>query len=226
MVSAICEPMVKTGLSAAAGSWKTKPMRRPRTRRRLSASRSRRFRPSSLDAAGGDAAWRRNESDDRQRRHRLAAAGFADEAERLAAADRERHRVDRRGFASAVHGNTVRRPSTRRSGVPSAGCVTVLAKHAPHRVGDFAERRPRLDGRQHGRHEVRSIARRLFHAGDRARPGRTIARGPHRGDPAAACRRSPSGSIRRSSIVVGSPVANWLTPTTIASPRSIACWAR
>ena len=38
------------------------------------------------DAAAGDAAGRLQQPEDRQRGHRLAAAGFADESQRLAAA--------------------------------------------------------------------------------------------------------------------------------------------
>ena len=72
--------------SATIGSWNTKPIRRPRIRAHARPRRaSSRFAAFELDAAAGDPARRHDEPDDRQRRDRLAAARFADQAERLAA---------------------------------------------------------------------------------------------------------------------------------------------
>ena len=56
----------------------------------------------------------RDQAHDRQRRHRLAAARFADDAERLAARQVERHAVDRAHHAVERCGTAVRRSRTSR----------------------------------------------------------------------------------------------------------------
>ncbi len=87
--------MVRTGLSEVIGSWKIMAMRLPRMSR-ISASLS----ASEIDALEADAAGNgaaepvRQQAQHGERRHALAAAGFADDAQRLAGTDRERHAVD------------------------------------------------------------------------------------------------------------------------------------
>ena len=95
---------------------------------------------------------------------RLAAAGFADQAERLAAADVERHVVDGRRLAAV-------REAEHRAEVLDAEAAgrsdvdfTVLAEHAPERVGNFAQRRAGLDGGDDGRHEIRAIRAAALHS--------------------------------------------------------------
>ena len=216
-----CRP----GSSATIGSWNTKPMRRPRTRRMSLVVEVQQVAALELDAAAGDASGRHDEPDDRQRGHRLAAAGFADEPERFAAADRERHVVDGRGLAAVREREHRAEALDARARRAASGVdVTVFAEHAAQRVGDFAERRARFDRRDDGRHEVRcrrarrrstassarrqaAASRRCAHAPRPTRPG--AARPPDR---SAAARSSPARRSR-----------NRLTPTMTVSPRSMAC---
>ena len=95
-VSAICRPTVSTGFSEVIGSWKIIEMRLPRICRisrfaQLPAGRCRAAASRPRDAARR----RGHQPQDRQRGHALAAARFADHAERLPAAHGERHAVDR-----------------------------------------------------------------------------------------------------------------------------------
>ena len=93
--SAIWAPTRITGLSAAIGSWKTKPMPAPRTCRISSSGRGQQIAALEQDAPAGDPPGRLHQADDRERGDRLAAAGFADQPQRLAAADLEGHVVHR-----------------------------------------------------------------------------------------------------------------------------------
>ena len=101
-------PMGTTGFSDDSGSWKIIAMSRPR-RSRMSSSGSAAGRcrrtspaPATLDPAPGQ------QPHDRQRGHRLAAAGLADQADGLPGRHLE---------ADPVHGRTAARPAggTRRS---------------------------------------------------------------------------------------------------------------
>ena len=94
---------MNTGLSAVIGSWNTIAMRLPRTR--CIVALVERDEVASLEAdraAGLDAAGRADEAQDRERRDGLAAARLADDADRLAGADGERHAVH--GARDAVVG--------------------------------------------------------------------------------------------------------------------------
>ena len=105
--SAICVPTVSTGLRLVIGSWKIIEMRWPRrlfissSASVVSSSPSKRIEPCG-DAAG----LGRDQAQDGERRHRLAAARFAHDAQRLAARQVERHAVD--GAHDAVEGVELR----------------------------------------------------------------------------------------------------------------------
>ena len=98
--------MVRTGLSEVIGSWKIMAMRLPRMSRICASLERQQIDAVEADRAGHGAAEPvRQQAQHRQRGHALAAAGFADDAERLAGADRERHAVD--GPRDAVLGEEV-----------------------------------------------------------------------------------------------------------------------
>ena len=83
--SAIWSPTVKTGLRLVIGSWKIIAMSLPRTWRISSSESASRSRPSNrISPVGISAGGMSMQPHDRQRGHALAAAGLADEPERLA----------------------------------------------------------------------------------------------------------------------------------------------
>ena len=85
--SMICSPIVRTGLSEVIGSWKIIEMSRPRTSRISSSESSSRLRPSNRmrpEGRGGVCAARPGRGGGGDR---LAAAGFADDGDDLAAVD-------------------------------------------------------------------------------------------------------------------------------------------
>ena len=99
MVSATWSPMVLSGSSAVIGSWNTIPMSLAADGAHLAlglvrADRRRRARCVPVGAAPA-----RQQPHDRQRRHRLAGAGFADDAEDLAGLDAEVDAVEDRRIA-------------------------------------------------------------------------------------------------------------------------------
>ena len=80
------------------------PIRAPRTARMSGTESDSRSRPSKwMRAARLDAAGLGNQPHDGERRHRLAAARFADQRQRLAGGDREAHPVDH-AHAAALAG--------------------------------------------------------------------------------------------------------------------------
>ena len=101
-------------------------------------------------------------------------------------------------------------------------------KTRAHRVGDFADRRARLDGGDDRRHEIAAVARGLADGGERRAP-----RGGARGRRGRARTRSICRALdfgidlqHRDRRVAASSVANRLTPTTTAAPASMASCAR
>ena len=99
--SLIWRPIVSTGLSEVIGSWKIIAMSLPRIRRISSSFSLSRSLPVEDDLALDDPARRRrDQAHQRERADALAAAGLADQAERLALVQRERHAVD--GLDDAV----------------------------------------------------------------------------------------------------------------------------
>ncbi len=92
-----------TGLSDDWGCWKIIAMRSPRTLRSSLPLERAQVATVEHDLPGSrcDRAWR-DQSQDGQRRHALAAAGLADEAEDLAPADGEVDARDRTDHAIAV----------------------------------------------------------------------------------------------------------------------------
>ena len=83
-ISPIWSPIVRRGLSAVIGSWKIMPIRAPRMARISSSLRAREIVPFEHDRARPSACTPSGkQSEDRARRHRLARAAFADEAQDL-----------------------------------------------------------------------------------------------------------------------------------------------
>ena len=154
---------------------------------------SSRSRPLNRMRPAGDAAGRLHQPHDRQRGHRLAAARFADQPERLAGANLE---------ADVVDG---RRPAPRRRDRRRSSGVDTRQQRFIRRRGLFDTRRtrrasrrrsrrrsPGLHGRDDRRHQVAAVARRL------RRPRRALrchavalAAGAHR------ARRARSAAARR-----------------------------
>ena len=101
--SAICEPTVKAGLRLVIGSWKIIDMRLPRMRAIVAIRQRQQIGAGEAHALGGAMAAAREQAHDRERGHRLAAAGFADQAMRLALLDPQRGAAHRRGPAAERH---------------------------------------------------------------------------------------------------------------------------
>ena len=105
MPSTIWSPIVNAGLSEVIGSWKIIAIRSPRSSRIAAADKLQQVDAVEQDLAAGDAPRRlRHEAHDRQRGHALAAARFADDAERASGLEREADAVDRGELAAAVDG--------------------------------------------------------------------------------------------------------------------------
>ena len=102
----ICVPIVSVGFSEVIGSWKIIAISRPRTSSSCRSESFVRSRPSKMTEPGDDLRGRlRDQAHDRERGHRLAAAGLADDPERLALLDREADAVD--GAHDALAGEEV-----------------------------------------------------------------------------------------------------------------------
>ncbi len=114
--------MVLRGLSEATGSWKTYWTLRASARGSRCASATRSW-PSSVIAPAG----RPVEADDQPGQRRLAAAGFADDAERLALAARRARRPARRGPPGVWPPNSVRPP-------PKVRPASSMASMAPSAI--------------------------------------------------------------------------------------------
>jgi hypothetical protein len=93
-------------LSEVIGSWKIIEISLPRILRICGVGLGQEVLAHEADLAADDLAGRaRDQAQDRERRHALAAARFADDAERLPRPDLERHAVD--GLDRAVVGEEV-----------------------------------------------------------------------------------------------------------------------
>ncbi len=88
-------PTVSTGLRAVEGSWKIIATRLPRTARIAASGSASRSWPVEPHLAPGDARHLRQQAQDGERGHRLAAARLAHQREALARADLEVHAVHR-----------------------------------------------------------------------------------------------------------------------------------
>ena len=86
--SAICSPMLSTGLSAVSGSWKIIAICSPRISSTSWRAHGEKVVAIDEDAGLGNLGRLGHEAQQRQRRHRLAAAALADNAQCLA---RPRH---------------------------------------------------------------------------------------------------------------------------------------
>ena len=92
-ISPICFSIVCSGLSDVIGSWKMMVMSLPRTSRISRSDSVEQFLALERDRAGRMRRCRiRQQLHHRQRGHRLAGAGFADQRDRLALADRNETR--------------------------------------------------------------------------------------------------------------------------------------
>ena len=224
-VSSIWLPIVNTGLSAVIGSWKMSAISAPRTcciSRSASGSRS---RPLNRSRPVGDPARRLHQPHDRQRRHRLAAAGLADQAQRFARRDVEADVDDRRHEPAAdveAGGEVLDRQQSGSLGStdrlvdpdpsPNPGPIrhrSPCARRRPiaQRVGDLADGRARLDGRDDRRHEVRRRRARPPRPPSSAARHAAASRDARTARTRSTCRRSTSGSICRTSIAAASSVA-------------------
>ena len=93
---------MKTGLSAVIGSWKMKPISAPRIAPHVPLAELEQIAaPVEADRAAVNLAGRLHEPENRQRRHRFAAARFADDAQRFAAPQLEADVIDRPHDAAA-----------------------------------------------------------------------------------------------------------------------------
>ena len=102
--SMICRPIGSTGLSEVIGSWKIIEMSRPRISRISSSESVEQVAALEQDAAVRDAPRGLGEqAHDRERGYRLAAAGFADQRDDLAAIDAVADAVDRADDAARGH---------------------------------------------------------------------------------------------------------------------------
>ncbi len=135
MTSAICRPMVRDGLSAARGFWKTMPISRPRSDRPGDrASPAVRSTPPKVEPVGAKAGRRSQDAGDRVGEQRLARAAFADQRDDLAAGDVEAHVVDSRGGPSPKEMLSFSMAS-------SGGAVTDMFMRASDRASRAARRR-------------------------------------------------------------------------------------
>ncbi len=111
IASAIWLPTVCTGLSAVSASWKIIAIFEPRTLLELLLGQAEQLLAAEEDLAG-DRRRARQQAEDRHRRHGLARAGLADDAERLvvvhveATPCRPRARSRRRSWNSTVRSRT------------------------------------------------------------------------------------------------------------------------
>ena len=92
--SSICRSIVCSGLSEVIGSWKIIAMRLPRTAQQLARRRADQLAGRGSGSLPGGMPGHRvgQQLQDRQRGHRLARAGFADQRQGLAALDRRSRR--------------------------------------------------------------------------------------------------------------------------------------
>ena len=120
--SAICRPTLSTGLSEVIGSWKIIEMRSPRMRAHLLLAQREQVAAAVAHRAGMAPRRHRHQAQDRERGDALAAARFADDAERLAVVHREgdavdrAHRADQRGEGGAQVLDREQRRLRRRGG--------------------------------------------------------------------------------------------------------------
>ena len=135
-----------SGLSAAIGSWKIMPMRAAaHAAHRALGRASSRSRPSIPDACRPHGLTSRQQAHDRLRHHRLARAGFADDAQDLARRTSTARRRRRRAARSAQAGSATRQVLDARG---AASLISVSAQPRVERVVEpFADE---VD-RQHGR---------------------------------------------------------------------------
>ena len=112
--STSCFPIEWTGFSDVIGSWKIIAMSLPRISRSARALIVSRSSPLKSASPARDRVPLRVQAHDRQAGDALAAAGLADDAERLALLDREADAVDRLDDA-VVGAEVVRRSLTSRS---------------------------------------------------------------------------------------------------------------
>ena len=92
--SATWAPIVRTGLSALAGSCSATPTTPPRSFPMTRSVADSTSTPSSASRSAELAAFAGSRRTSASALRRLAAAGFADECERVAGVERKRHAVD------------------------------------------------------------------------------------------------------------------------------------
>ena len=102
-------PMVNSGFSEAIGSCRIIAIRLPRTCRISASDFCDQVLALEQHLAADDPRRGRQHAQDGQRQRALARAGFADDAERLAGVDAQRHVVDRAHHARALRRDVMRR---------------------------------------------------------------------------------------------------------------------
>ena len=193
-VSSIWLPMVKTGLSAVIGSWKMSAISPPRTSCISRSEQAAQVAPLVEDPARLDASGRLDQPHDRERGQRLAAARFADQAERLARCDRKADVDDGRREA-AVHLEARRQVLDRRGAAPQ----TSISVCSPNTARIASEISPTVACASTAwtidRHEVVRAARRGADRVERRSPAALVSLDARTRRTRSTCRaRSPDRS--------------------------------
>ena len=192
--SAMCAPTRITGLSAAIGSWKTKPIPAPRTCRMSSSGSVSRSRPWKMTRP---AVTRPGGCTRRMIENAVTDLPLPDSPTRPSVSpwrDRKRHVVHRRQRSGGVskRRGQVLRPTAARSDIQAR--FAILAEHAAQRVGDLADGGAGLDRRDDRRHEVVAARGGRPDGVERRPPGRAGRGRCRTARTRATCCRSISGS--------------------------------
>ena len=132
--SSIWSPIVSTGFSAVIGSWKTMPMRSPRSARSRCGLAASDVLALQQDLPRDRAQQLRQQPHDREGGDGFAGARLADDADDLAGADAERDVLDRMGAVAAA-GQADAQAADLEDGRGSFG-------HRPAILGSSVSRRP------------------------------------------------------------------------------------
>ena len=233
--------MRRTGFSVIIGSWKIIAIAvAAHVRACCSGVSVAQLDAVEHDAAGDDPARRIDEAHQRVAGHRLARAGFADQAQHLAAADGERHVVDRldhAGLGEEMRAQALRRRGRAAAIVASRSSAKPRIQHVAQLVGDEVDaddRQQQRDAREEA-DPVLAGQQVLVAVGDQQAQRRLGDRQAEaRGTTASLRARSPRPPARwrRRSSAAGSWAAGGGTRCATATargsapPRCIPCASR